>query len=109
MDVYARSWFQIRFQNKFIRLKGNAFQDFFADIMSRRYPNDFIRTRPWGAVGDRKNDGYLRSERTLYQVYAPNEMTASAAVSKIQEDFNEALPHWEDFFNKWIFVHNALD
>ncbi|MFL6196075.1 MAG: ABC-three component system protein [Thermoanaerobaculia bacterium] len=109
MDAYARSWFQMRFQNKFLRLKGAAFQDFFADIMSRRHPSDFIRTRPWGNSGDRKNDGYLRSERILYQVYAPNELTAREAVSKIEEDFAEALPYWQEFFGKWMFVHNALD
>lgn len=109
MDPYARSWYQLKFQNTFLRLKGTAFQDFFADIMSRCHPDDFIRTRPWGSIGDQKNDGYLKSEKTLFQVYAPNEMTAAAAVAKITEDFEGSLPYWEAFFRKWVFVHNALD
>lgn len=93
----------------FLSLRGEAFQDFFAGIMARVHPNDFIRTRPWGNSGDRKNDGYLKSQRILYQVYAPNEMEASKAVSKINEDFAGALPYWERFFDTWTFVHNALN
>jgi len=38
-----------------------------------------------GNAGDRKNDGYLRSERTLFQVYAPNEISANDATAKINE------------------------
>src|SRR5208337_4018326 len=92
-----------------LKKRGNAFQDFFADIMEKRYPGDFIRVRPWGNVGDRKNDGYLKSERTLFQVYAPNEMAAAAAIAKIEEDFTGALPYWQQYFDKWVFVHNAYD
>ena len=57
------------FEVAFLRRKGDAFQDFFADIMERCYPGDFMRTRPWGKIGDRKNDGYLKSKRRLFQVY----------------------------------------
>ena len=109
MDAYAQSWYQLKFQNMFLRLKGTAFQDFFADLMSRRHRSDFIRTRPWGPSGDRKNDGYLQSKRKLFQVYAPNEMAANETVSKITEDFAGALPYWEAYFDTWVFVHNALD
>ena len=35
--------------------------------------------RPWGDRGDRKNDGFLKSERRL-QVYAPNEMSEAKAI-----------------------------
>jgi len=72
-------------------------------------PSDFIRVRPWGNVGDRKNDGYLKSERRLFQVYAPNEMEAAKAIAKIDEDFTEALPFWKLHFDNWSFVHNARD
>ncbi len=65
--------------------------------------------RPWGNVGDRKNDGFLTSERRLFQCYAPNEMTAAAASAKIEEDFTEAIPHWGQHFDKWSLVHNAPD
>lgn len=102
-----RAWYRIVVERDFLKKKGNAFQDFFADIMEKRYPSDFIRVRPWGNVGDRKNDGYLPSQRTLFQVFAPNEMSAAEAVSKIDEDFNGALPHWNEYFDSWVFVHNS--
>ena len=60
-----------------------------------------------GRQGDEKNDGFLASERTLYQVYAPNEMTAAQAVNKIQADFAGAKVHWEQYLDQWVFVHNA--
>jgi len=75
--------------------------------MQKVYPGDFITTRPWGNIGDRKNDGYLKSARTLFQVYAPDDMTAVAAVAKIEADFVGALPYWKDFFDRWVFVHNS--
>lgn len=109
MDAVTRAFFELQFKLAYLEKKGTEFQNFFAAIMETRYPGDFIRVRPWGKVGDRKNDGYLRSRRTLYQVYAPNELTANAALAKIDEDFMGALPYWEDYFDRWIFVHNSRD
>jgi hypothetical protein len=65
--------------------------------------------RPWGNQGDRKNDGFLKSERRLFQVYAPNEMEAAKAKTKITADFEGAKEHWGKHFDKWTFVHNATD
>jgi C-terminal domain 10 of the ABC-three component (ABC-3C) systems len=107
IDRISRVFFEQEFKIRFLEKKGNAFQDFFADVMEKRYPGDFIRVRPWGKSGDRKNDGYLRSKRTLFQVYAPNEMSASKCIAKIEEDFFGALPHWGEYFNKWRFAHNS--
>lgn len=108
MDDLARSFFELKFEVAFMKKKANAFQDFFSSIMEKRYPGDFIRVRPWGNVGDRKNDGYLKSRRTLFQVYAPNNMSSSDCITKIYEDFNGALPHWAEHFDVWIFVHNSM-
>jgi hypothetical protein len=75
--------------------------------MEKRYPADFIRVRPWGNIGDWKNDGYLTSKRMLFQCYAPNELDAAKCITKIDEDFTGALPHWKQHFDVWIFVHNS--
>jgi tetratricopeptide (TPR) repeat protein len=107
MDEQAKSFYELRFRNNFLESKAAAFQDLFAAIMSKAHPADFIPCRPWGNVGDRKNDGYLKSERTLFQVYAPNEMKAADAVAKIERDFAEALPYWRKYFDTWVFVHNS--
>ena len=70
LDSLSRHIYELRFENYYLRLRGEAFQDFFADIMEKRHPQDFCRTKPWGQRGDQKNDGYLKSKRTLFQVYA---------------------------------------
>ena len=106
MDI-TRAYYEKCFEVSFLVKRGNEFQDFFSEIMEKRYPSDFVRVRPWGNVGDRKNDGYLKSARTLFQVYAPNEMKAREAISKIREDFDGAIPYWEKHFDIWVFVHNS--
>jgi hypothetical protein len=77
--------------------------------MAMAYKADFMPCRPWGKTGDKKNDGFLKSQRRLFQVYAPNEMEASKAKAKIREDFNGAKKYWHEYFDKWAFVHNASD
>lgn len=107
MDQQSKTFYELRFRAQFLEAKAAAFQDLFVAIMSKAYPGDFIPCRPWGNIGDRKNDGYLKSDRTLFQVYAPNEMRMTETVSKVVTDFSEALPHWRDYFDTWVFVHNA--
>lgn len=109
MDALTNTFYELWFKTEFLQAKGLAFQTLFATIMSKAHPNDFIACCPWGAIGDRKNDGYLRSERILFQVYAPNELRASRTINKIREDFSQALPHWKTHFDTWVFVHNATN
>ena len=109
MDDITRALYELKFQVAFLMAKGDAFQTLFEQLMGKAHPADFIPCRPWGNVGDRKNDGYLKSERMLFQVYAPNEMKAADAIAKIDEDFAGALPHWQQYFDTWVFVHNAHD
>jgi hypothetical protein len=109
LDDVAHAWWDSQFQLRFLLAKGSAFQELFCKLMELGHPGDFQRVRPWGSAGDRKNDGYLRSQRILFQVYGPNEMTAAAAIAKIHEDFHGALPYWEPYFDQWTFVHNSPD
>lgn len=101
------AYYEQRFEIAFLRAKGNEFQTFFERLMGLAYKADFMACCPWGKVGDRKNDGFLKSERRLFQVYAPNEMTAAKARAKITEDFDGAKVHWGKHFDKWCFVHNS--
>lgn len=106
MDLTS-AYYALRFENTFLRAKGDEFQTFFERLMALAHKADFMACRPWGNIGDRKNDGFLKSERRLFQVYAPNEMTAHDAIVKITEDFEGARIHWGTHFDKWTFVHNA--
>ena len=107
MDLLEQAYFEAKFENAYLRAKGNSFQTFFENLMARAYKADFMSCRPWGNRGDKKNDGFLKSERCLFQVYAPDEMTESNAIKKIREDFAGALTHWKSDFEKWVFAHNA--
>jgi hypothetical protein len=105
----TQAYYESRFENLFRAAKGNEFQSLFERLMGLAYKADFMACRPWGNQGDRKNDGFLRSQRRLFQVYAPNEMTAKDAVAKITEDFDGAKFHWGTHFDKWVFAHNGTD
>lgn len=107
MDDFERAFRELQFKTAYLEKKGTEFQDWFATIMEKRFPGDFIRVRPWGNAGDRKNDGYVRSKRWLFQVYAPNDMSAKDALAKIDEDYKGALPYWKQHFDEWIFLHNS--
>ncbi len=101
--------YELKFENTYLRAKGNTFQELFEKLMGLVYKADFMPCRPWGNRGDRKNDGFLKSERRLFQVYAPNEMIESKAIKKIREDFAGAKAYWGEHFDKWVFAHNAED
>jgi hypothetical protein len=103
------AYYELRFENEFRSSKGDEFQRFFERVMGLVHRTDFMACRPWGNQGDRKNDGFLKSERRLFQVYAPNEIGAAKAVQKIREDFEGAKIHWGRYFDKWVFAHNAAD
>ncbi len=108
MDI-RQAFYESKFENLFLKSKGNTFQEFFEKLMGLAYRADFMACRPWGNRGDRKNDGFLKSEKQLFQVYAPNEMKEREAIKKINEDFEGAKRYWGSIFLKWAFVHNADD
>ena len=108
LDDLVRAYREQQLIVVFHEKRGSEYEDFFSEVMEKCHPGDFQRVRPWGREGDRKNDGYLRSQRILFQVYAPSGvMRADAAVRKIDEDFNGALPYWKQYFDTWVFVHNS--
>jgi len=109
MDRNQQLSYEKDFRIAFLENGGDSFQKFFEKLMGKVYPADFIACRPWGIIGDEKNDGYLPSKRILFQVYAPNKISANKAISKIDEDFEEAKEYWEEYFDEWVFVHNTHD
>lgn len=74
--------------------------------MKRAVP-EFMQIRPYGKVGDRKADGLLLFDKTIYQVYSPDEFTQEKVISKINKDLDGAVEEWGEEFEKWIFVYNA--
>ncbi len=99
-------WQSLRFENECLKRRGSSFQAFFEAIMAKADPS-FETVKPWGREGDRKCDGLSPATGTLFQVYAPEEVTAAATVQKIEEDFAGAKEHWGEF-KRWVFVWSAV-
>ena len=94
------------FQNKILKADGQAFEDIFTAIMNYA-EMDFQSIKPWGNIGDRKNDGYIKSKGVFYQVYAPEDIRMSYAdtVKKLKNDFDGLTSHWRPV-NEFYFVVN---
>jgi hypothetical protein len=107
VTVLEQSIFELSLRLAFHEKHGDEFQIFFSRLMGLRFPTDFVATRPWGNLGDRKCDGYLRSTKTLFACFAPNDVELANTLSKMRDDFNGALPYQKDFWDRWVFVHNA--
>lgn len=107
MDNMERAFYDMKFDLLFQSKTANEFQMFFNQIMSARYPGDFVATRPWGQLGDEKCDGYILSTGTFYQVYAPDELEYKATIKKMETDFVGALSKWGEKIRIWVFVHNS--
>lgn len=99
-----RAWYETKFSLEFRSLTGTEFQSLFTAVMQRRYPGDFQKVKPWGRQGDKKCDGYQPSLDRVFQVYAPEQMVSTTAVSKINEDLRGAIVEWK--MAEWVFVHN---
>lgn len=106
MKTQERSIARILFQNKIYKADGQAFEDIFTATMNYSC-KDFRSIKPWGNIGDRKNDGYIKSEGVYYQVYAPEDIRKSYidAVNKIKTDFIGLHKQWAPV-NKFYFVVN---
>jgi hypothetical protein len=94
------------FQNKIFKSDGQSFEDMFIAIMNYAEEH-FQAIKPWGNIGDRKNDGYIKDKGIFYQVYAPEDIRKSyvSAVNKLKTDFAGLKAQWEPI-NEFYFVVN---
>ncbi|MCF6317867.1 MAG: hypothetical protein L3J83_01090 [Proteobacteria bacterium] len=106
MNTQERTLARKQFQLKIYESNGQAFEDLFIQIMNY-HKSDFQSIKPWGNIGDRKNDGYIRSKGVFFQVFAPEEITKSyvKVVNKLVADFNGLNKHWSPI-NEFYFVVN---
>ncbi len=81
------------------------FQRLFENVIKRAKP-EFLQIKACGNIGDRKCDGLLHADGTVFQVYSPDELKQSELKKKIREDCDGAAKHWKNMKN-WVFVYNA--
>lgn len=106
MNLQDKTLARILFQNKVYRSDGQAFEDLFTEIMSYA-ESGFQRIKAWGRIGDRKNDGYIKSKGIYYQVFAPEDirLNYTKTIGKINADFQGLIKHWGPV-NEFYFVVN---
>ncbi len=102
---------RILFKNRILESNGQNFEDLFVDIMTKS-DIDFQAVKAYGNIGDKKNDGFVKSTGTYYQVFAPedigNSKTIYDAVNKLENDFRGLVSNWDDVckIRKFFFVIN---
>ncbi|MBE5966960.1 MAG: hypothetical protein E7255_08345 [Lachnospiraceae bacterium] len=106
MNVQEKAIARKLFQNRILKSDGQAFEDIFTEVMNYS-ERDFRSIKPWGNIGDRKNDGYIKTKGIFYQVYAPEEIRKSYldAVKKLKNDFQGLLRQWSPI-NEFYFIVN---
>lgn len=88
---------RIMFQLKVHTSDGQIYENLFSKVMLKNNPN-FRMVKPYGNIGDRKNDGFDKTKGVYYQVFAPENIekpkTITDAVKKLKEDFSGLKEHW---------------
>jgi len=97
----------VLFQNKIYKSNDNEFEKLFTQIMKYAEP-EFEQIKPWGNIGDRKNDGFIRSKGIFYQVYAPEDIRNNypQAVSKLKTDFHLLIQQWSPVYEFYFVIND---
>lgn len=95
MNIQEKAIAHAYFKLKIYQKDGYEFQNFFTSIMNK-YDSEFTPIKTQGNIGDRKNDGYIPSKGIYYQVYAPEKIDATEAISKIENDLDGLIEYWND-------------
>lgn len=106
MDDLSLAFYEFKFKDIIRERTDTQYEDFFSKVMKLKHKDKFMPCQPWGREGDKKNDGYLIDERHLFAVNGPRSLDQNRMINKIENDFNGALNYWEDYFERWSFVHN---
>lgn len=110
MTPEQKSLARTLFKLKIHQAEGFQFENLFGQVMECARPG-FTKIKPYGNQGDRGADAYEADIGRYYQVFAPENPTASkaAAIKKAQVDFaSKLLPYWGAFCSpkEYHFVFN---
>lgn len=109
MDDITRAIARNMFHLQIYEADGQKFEDIFSKIMNHKYI-DFRQVCPYGNIGDKKNDGWIESEYTYFQVYAPFDImkNINIAIGKVNTDFKGLFQNWNHLnkIKKFYFVLN---
>jgi len=93
------------------QLSGDAFQDFFADVMVAKHGEGYIPIRAHGALGDKGLDGYTTEDGCVHQCYGAHNGTlkVSTFTKKMTTDLGTAKLKLSPIMKSWAMVHNLDD
>ena len=100
---------QVALRLKLLEVSGDAFQEFFSDLMKEIYFEDFCRVEPQGALGDKGCDGYLLSRKSVFQCYGAKSHSrdkVKTLIGKMKSDFEKAKKYIPKM-REWYMVHNT--
>jgi len=112
MTSEQRYWWKIALELKLRKCSGNAFQEFFSDVMAAAHGSDFVRVRPYGSLGDKGCDGYLQSSGSVFACYGAVNGDGGKVdylIGKMAEDYGKALVALPTIMTGWQMVHNLVD
>jgi hypothetical protein len=110
VETVTKAWYGLTIDNALLKKKEQEYEDLFCDVMEKKHGTDFQRVKAAGSEGDAKSDGFLFSEKWIFQSYAPSSgFKKSKLLRKIEDDFEGAKKRWGDNMRKWAFVHNEQE
>src|SRR5216684_5842387 len=112
MTAEQRYWWKIALELKLRKCSGNAFQEFFSDVMAAAHGSDFVRVRPYGSLGDKGCDGYLQSTGAVFACYGALNGGGGKVdylIGKMGDDYGKALVALPTIMTGWQMVHNLVD
>ncbi len=112
MSPIQQYWWRVGLELKLRQSSGEAFQDFFADLMSAAHGDGYVRVRPYGQLGDKGCDGYLASSGRVHACYGAVNADGSKVaylIGKMETDFAKAKAHLGAVMKQWFVTHNLVD
>ncbi len=99
-------------KNQILESDAQTFEALFTRIMQKSN-NGFIQVRPYGNLGDKKNDGFDKTTGTYYQVYSPEDIsnanTIPKAIKKLNDDFEGLYSYWNPLYQIRQFYYVIND
>ncbi len=112
MTAEQRYWWRIALELKMRKSSGDAFQEFFSDMMAKVHGDDFVRVRAFGKLGDKGCDGYLKSSGQVFQCYGAlnsDQGKVDFLIRKMEADYKTAATKLASIMGEWHMVHNLVD
>jgi ABC-3C protein len=110
MDDLTRAWYGDKIELALRKKSEQEYEDQFNKIMQAIHGDDFVPIKAAGSEGDWKADGYLTTEKTVFQSYAPSSgMNKPKLLGKIDRDLPGAIIHWGKNIENWALIHNSWE